>query len=69
MFTSWVLGDAITVMLIFNLGMLWPLAYQKKHEKIDQIMRQADLKLETILKMLPFVGKRMREVSEAKKKQ
>jgi hypothetical protein len=32
-------------------------------------MRNADLKLEMILKRLPFVGKRMREVSEAKKKQ
>ena len=67
MFTAWLLGDSLCLMLIFNIFILYPLAYKKKKANLDSLSQYFDKTLDKYICLIPFVNKRMAAVSEFKK--
>jgi hypothetical protein len=69
MFTAWILGDSLCLMLVFNICILYPLAYKKKKANLETLSRSFDSILDKYLRLIPFVNKKMVAVSEFKKQQ
>ena len=69
MFTAWLLGDSLCLMLLFNICILYPLAYKKKKANLETLSRSFDSILDKYLRLIPFVNKKMVAVSEFKKQQ
>ena len=70
MLTAWFLGDSLCSMLVFNICMLYPLAYKKKIANLDSLALSFDRILDKYLRLVPFVSSKMAAaVSEVKKQQ
>jgi hypothetical protein len=69
MLTAWLLGDSLCLMLVFNICILYPLAYKKKKANLETLSRSFDSILDKYLRLIPFLNKKMVAVSEFKKQQ
>ncbi len=67
MLTAWFLGDSLCSMFVFNICILYPLAYKKKKANLDSLALSFDSILDKYLRLVPFVGMKMAAVSEVKK--
>ena len=56
MFTAWLLGDSLSLMLVFNICILYPLAYKKKKANLDSLSLSFDSILDKYLRLIPFVS-------------
>lgn len=56
-------------MLVFNICILYPLAYKKKKANLETLSRSFDSILDKYLRLIPFLNKKMVAVSEFKKQQ
>ena len=56
MFTAWLLGDSLSLMLVFNICILYPLAYKKKKANLDSLFLSFDNILDKYLHLIPFVS-------------
>ena len=56
MFTAWLLGDSLSLMLVFNICILYPLAYKKKKANLDSLFLSFDNILDKYLRLIPFVS-------------
>jgi hypothetical protein len=60
---SYFLGDAAFLWLLFNFGLLWPLAHSKKGKEIDGFIGMINAKIDKAVGSVSFLKRQSQQVS------